>query len=857
MSQTQMMHGWMLYTGQEIPELTRACQEAGAAGVRLEVVDPKDVELVLDPEAPTRLRHKGIEVAAPMFAVAAFVEEADAYNLALLQQLETQGVLCVNRAETLKRTGDKLLTLQLLAAAGLPVPRTILVRPETSPAFIRETLGLPVVIKVLDGSKGHGVSLIHSEKELETLLEMLDAARCQSALLAQEFIADSRGRDLRVLVIDGRPQVCMLRQNRSSEGFKSNVSAGGSANDYPMSEAIRELSQQVIDIIGLNIGGIDLLFKGDGFVVGEANSMPGFQGIESCNTLNVPAEILKSIGRQLQARAKARFRRQAEALRSLDELRGKSEPELVQLFMGACGSVERIQQQVLLDILQRNAHTEFGQAHGFDAIRSVAEFRRRVPVREWPDVAPDALRLEQGAKDLLFAGQPTHFISTTGTTGAFKNIPESAEGEFAKSLVSRIRTALLIKLAPELLDGFFIPLSNPAVLGQTACGIPVGFASGLTLAGTSPEIQRRLAFPPAVLQAPDRETLDYLILRFALAKPEVRLLVGNNPGRMTALLETADQHRDRLIDDIAHGTLSAALPLASDLRATLERDLSPDPERARALRDMAARRGRLEPRDYWPNLRVISCWLGGTIGRYLEGLRPLLPENVLLVDCGYGASEGKFNVPMKPGVSAGPLAVFGYFLEFQPLDGGEPLLAHELEDGQEYGLIVTSYSGLYRYNLHDIVRVSGFTDQNPNIAFVSKTRDVANLAGEKLSGAFLSEILSRTLAEHQVRWRHFCLVADADQHRYAFCIESEGTPPEARWLADMEQALVAQAEPYRLLRGQELLQPPHLVLMKTGWLDRLYEERLRPGVTTAQIKLPMICESVPCPDMIERVLELS
>ncbi|MFH0879029.1 MAG: ATP-grasp domain-containing protein, partial [Lentisphaerota bacterium] len=233
------MQGWILYAGKEVKELTRACEEARKAGVNLEVLEPKELDLVLDGANPHRFFRKGQPVSAPSFVLAGFVDEADTYNIALLQQLEAQGVLCINRADTLTKTSDKLLTLQLLQASGLPVPKTILVRKDSSPAFLCEQLGLPVVVKVIDGSKGHGVVLVKSESELANLLEMLEASRAKTRILAQEFIADSRGKDLRVLVIDKRPVVCMLRKNSTAEGFKSNISAGGAAEAYPMTDTIR------------------------------------------------------------------------------------------------------------------------------------------------------------------------------------------------------------------------------------------------------------------------------------------------------------------------------------------------------------------------------------------------------------------------------------------------------------------------------------------------------------------------------------------------------------------------------------------------------------------------------------------
>ena len=138
------MHGWILYSGDAVKELSRACEEALSAGVRLEIVSPRDVDLVLDSSSPARVFVKNVEVPLPMFAIAAMIEDPDPFNLAMLRQLEIQGVLCVNRADVIRKTRDKLLTLQLLAERGIPVPKTIWVKPHANAAFLARQLGLPL-----------------------------------------------------------------------------------------------------------------------------------------------------------------------------------------------------------------------------------------------------------------------------------------------------------------------------------------------------------------------------------------------------------------------------------------------------------------------------------------------------------------------------------------------------------------------------------------------------------------------------------------------------------------------------------------------------------------------------------------
>jgi gamma-F420-2:alpha-L-glutamate ligase len=290
------MNGWMLYAGRPTQGLEDIVAGAKAARVNLDIISPKEIALMHDPERPAVVFRNGAAVAAPDFAVAAFVNEADYYNLAVLRQLEVQGIVCVNRAEILEKTGDKMRTIQLLAPYGIPMPKTILLNNITNTGFVVEQLGLPVVVKILTGSGGKGIVLVSSRKELDNLLHMWSAGGASEELIAQEFIAESKGRDVRVLVIDNKPAACVQRMCQDPEGFKSNISAGGALGGYPMNDTIYALSQKVIAALDLCVGGIDLLISDKhGYVVGEVNSVPGFHGMEKFCDINIPAEMLKCV----------------------------------------------------------------------------------------------------------------------------------------------------------------------------------------------------------------------------------------------------------------------------------------------------------------------------------------------------------------------------------------------------------------------------------------------------------------------------------------------------------------------------------------------------------------------------------
>lgn len=847
------MHGWILHDNTEIHELKRVAEEAAKAKVCLELVYPKDIELLLDNDNTGTIYVKGIKKELPEFALAAFFNEVDYYNLAVLRQLDAMGVLCLNNAEVLLKTGDKLITSQILMQQGLPVAKTALLRPGYDLKRIESEFGFPLIMKVLRGSKGKGVMLLQSFEELKNLVELYEAAGCQDEVLIQEYIAATKGKDLRVFIFGGKAIGCFMRQN-SGDGFKSNISDGGYGKAYEMNTEIRELAEKVAGILGLNIGGIDLLFGPDGFIVGEANSLPGFQGLEAATGLNVAAIALRSIAAQLSERPATSWRMKKFLKAShttpmpnlLLDLPSTVFPGIVRSMFELC---PKVQELVLLEMINRCQNTEFGREHNFSAITSIEDFRKQVPISSWTDYEVYGECLANGEQDLIFPGKAEYFINSSGTTSSkLKSVPESSIGAAAKKVVTNIRFAVFLRRGLTN-RGHILALVNAASFGLTPGGIPMGSSSGVTRTQADPEVAKLDAYPAEIMDIPNNQVVDYLIMRFALLHKDMMAVIGNNAGRLKVLADFAKKNAQELIDDIEAGTISRQLDIPKDIRRILEGKLVPNPERAAELKQIrVAENGDFLPKHYWPQLLIGMFWLSSTVGSYVEDVRNILNPDTLYLDAGYGASEVKINIPLNPGYAYGPIAPFTAFFEFLPLDGGLPLLAHEVKDGETYELIVTTYSGLYRYNINDLVKVYGFTGNTPNIEFVSKSSEVANICDEKIPGAVLYQYIREVAAELGLPLRQCQLYPDQQARRYVCYIEPEEAKmafPAKEFLTNLENTLTKSLVVYSCSRGQNLLHAPALQIMKQGWQEYLYGQKLKPGMTIAQIKLPFIIKEQP------------
>jgi hypothetical protein len=317
-------------------------------------------------------------------------------------------------------------------------------------------------------------------------------------------------------------------------------------------------------------------------------------------------------------------------------------------------------------------------------------------------------------------------------------------------------------------------------------------------------------------------------MRIALEQP-ISFLGTPNPSTILRLVESADRAKDEIIRDIRDGTIGADCNITASIRRALEPRLKKNPSRAAELERMVNHYGALRPMDYWPELRMIGCWKGGSVAVRLNELFRWFGEGMPVRDLGYMASEAQMTLPISDSGSAGILDVGANFYEFireSDIDNPqpEPLTCAELGEGTNYYLILTTPGGLYRYDINDVVRVAGYFKRTPLIEFVRKGRDVTSITGEKLHVNQVIQAMEQAQSAAGIAAQHYRAFADVAQSRYAFMVEFKGTNPNDNALRQLLAAIDANLSQlnleYAQKRQSQRLKAPVLCLMRSGWFER-------------------------------------
>jgi GH3 auxin-responsive promoter len=519
-------------------------------------------------------------------------------------------------------------------------------------------------------------------------------------------------------------------------------------------------------------------------------------------------------------------------------------------FEAACEHPEAVQRQLLLRTLARQRGTAFGRDHHFADIRTVADYRRNVPVAPYEYVAPYIERVQAGETNALIAGDRVRmFALTSGTTASRKLIPVTSAYLSAYSRgwemwgvkMYRDHRGRRIALRP------MVQMVGDPDEFRTAAGIPCGNLSGYTA-----QIQRRLvrflyAVPAASGKIADPAARYYVALRCSLGR-DVSQFMAANPSTLVALARALDRDKEHLLRDLADGTLRADLDVPPEVRAL---KFQKDPARARELGAIADRAGHLWPKDVWPPETIlIGTWTGGSMGPYLRQLPPYYGEPPVR-DLGLLASEGRFTIPFRNHTPSGVLDIWSHYYEFVPeaeIDSESPTVlgAHEVVEGANYYIVPTTGYGLYRYHISDLVRVTGFLGKTPTVEFLGKGHRFANLTGEKLSEHHVTQSVDVVAPRVGQPLTAYSLapVWDDRQPFYAVFLERPDAadgPRLARFLAELDAELGARNVEYAAKRQSGRLGPVQARLVPAGYWAAWDQSRLaKAGGAAEQYKHPCL-----------------
>lgn len=387
--------------------------------------------------------------------------------------------------------------------------------------------------------------------------------------------------------------------------------------------------------------------------------------------------------------------------------------------------------------------------------------------------------------------------------------------------------------------------------GKTESGIGYGPISTSDLRLTSRLSRLIFAYPFEALRITESKTRHCICLLFALRHADLRLIGATFPVLALQLAETLNEYAEELIHDLETGSLAAGFALDPELRAALERQWTALPERAAELRRIYRTEGRLTPIAAWPQLSFIVTARGGTSNFYLERFPEFFGETPVFGGT-YTCAEATFGIHRDFGTDSVFPAIESSFFEFIPEDQWEnpqpqTVLLSEVKVGDRYRIVVTNYSGFYRYDVGDVVEVIGIENGLPHFTFRHRRGGVLSSTTEKTTEFHVSQVMQTLQREMNVALENFCVTLSDDKIPAHYQVNVELAPgavldnPE-QFLEQFDQTLQAIHTSYAVKRHDQV-PSPRLRILAPGSFEQVRQRLIQKGATESQIKFPLVSEN--------------
>lgn len=513
-------------------------------------------------------------------------------------------------------------------------------------------------------------------------------------------------------------------------------------------------------------------------------------------------------------------------------------------FAKQARNVALTQHRVLQRILHKNENTAFGRQCCFSDAHSIAEYQRRCPIQTYDTLRPFIEDQENTGRPGVTAEAALCYAKTSGTTGAAKLLPVTPTMLAQIKRQQALAGLLQFRACPSAFRGALLGITGAAEEERSTGDKTVGAISGVMYEMLPWPMKRKFIVPPAVFSVNDHLTKYLLILRLALANKDVTYIATANPSTIVLLLELARTYCDELLIGIETGQWPAHRKLPAEAMNAVVPRLQADKKRAAELRALFAANERVSLRDIWPYVAMVATWTGGNCRIPLAPVKAQIPEQAVLMDLGFLASECRITIVAESNTASGLPVFTDYFFEFVERaywDDKQPkfLTLAQLEVGKEYYIFVTTTGGLYRYDMNDVVRVAGRWRSVPLVEFLQKGRGVTNVTGEKLYENQVIDATAQTAKVCSLTIPFFVMLADRVDARYEFYFEpSDSVAVDRERLSRvLDESLTALNEEYRQKRASGRLKPLRVVQLKPGAATRYRAHKVKQGQREAQFKV--------------------
>lgn len=531
----------------------------------------------------------------------------------------------------------------------------------------------------------------------------------------------------------------------------------------------------------------------------------------------------------------------------------------LRLMEKASKNCKKAQKKSLRDVLEWCKDTVYGKEHNFAEILKAktpeelfALYAKNVPINQYEALEPYIERHKNGERDILFPGKPKLYCTTSGTTNKPKWLPFTQK--YYDECYSKLSTTwiyLLMRAKPAVYNTPSVSIVGPAIEGAAPDGTLYGSASGCVRRDLPDMIKVLHTAPADVFEIKDYNSRYYTIMRLGI-EVDAGLIITANPSTLCEMQTNASMYFDDYVDDIEHGTLSSKIDVPEDIRKAVAPYIKPNPERAAFLRDLRKKYGNnILPKHYWPNLQVVNTWKCGNTKVYFDKLKNSFPEDCAMYEFTYLASEARFGLVLSPDTDATTLFGNKQYFEFIPeedieLENPRILQLHELQLHKRYCLLLTTSSGLYRYNMNDLLEVTEFHNQFPGIQFIQKINGIITLTGEKLHEQQFIQAVNAIEKETKKTLRFFIGFAEAENSAYRFYYEfldQDTTLEEAKHFTELVDKKLKEINiEYEAKRDSLRLKDPQTELLGRDAFEHFKAKCIQLGMRDGQFKLNLLLQ---------------